>query len=120
MESGSQGPSQPPSFASATVSTPAQSAQYAQLQDPGMNDIYRTTQALLCDFLKKNEQRSERQPFLDFVAAEAEKLPDDKYDEFAMGRVCNGPRMKYVVSSPSIMLLLFRQRENSAYNLTRC
>ena len=48
-----------------------------------MVDIYRTTQAMLCDFLKENnEMRIERQPFLDFVAAEAEKLPDDKYDFF--------------------------------------
>ena len=38
---------------------------------------------MLCDFLKKNNgQRSERQAFLEFVAVEAEKLPDDKYDVF--------------------------------------
>ena len=38
---------------------------------------------MLRDFLKeRNEPRSERQPFLDFVAAEAKKLPDEKYDLF--------------------------------------
>ena len=86
VETSSQGPSQQPSFASATTSTPAriaQSAQSAQPQDPAMVDIYRTTQAMLCDFLKKNnEPRSERQPFLDFVTVEAEKLPDDKHAAF--------------------------------------
>ena len=38
---------------------------------------------MLRDFLKeKNKPRSECQPFLDFVAAEAAKLPDDKYNSF--------------------------------------
>ena len=41
------------------------------------------SQAMLRDFLKeKSEPRSERQAFLDFVAAEAEKLLDKKYDIF--------------------------------------
>ena len=45
-----------------------------------MVDIYRMTQAMLRDFLKeKNEARSKRQPFSDFVAAEAEKLPSNRY-----------------------------------------
>ena len=58
-ESGSQGQSQHPSFASATVSTPAQSAQSAPPHDPAMVDIY--------SFLKeKNEARRERQSFYDF------------------------------------------------------
>ena len=68
-ESGSQGQSQHPSFASATASTPAPSAQSAPPHDPAMVDIYRTTQAMLRDFLKeKNKARSERQPFYDFDA----------------------------------------------------
>ena len=46
-----------------------------------MVDLYRQTQAMLCDFLKeKNEQKSERQPFYDFIAAD--RLPDPCYDIF--------------------------------------
>ena len=83
VESGSQRQSQQPSFASATASTVAQSSQSAQPQDPAIVDIFLTTQAMLHNFLKeKNEPRSECQPFLDFVAAEAKKLPDDKYNVF--------------------------------------
>ena len=81
MKSASQWQSQQPSFASATMSTPAQSAQSARPQDPAMVDIYQTTQAMLHDFPKeKNEPRSERQHFLDFVLLPF--LPDDKYDLF--------------------------------------
>ena len=38
---------------------------------------------MVCDFLKENkESKSERQPLLDFVVAEIEKLPDAKYNIF--------------------------------------
>ena len=38
---------------------------------------------MLCDFLKeKNEQKSERQPFYNFIATEADRLPDPRYDIF--------------------------------------
>ena len=83
MDTSGHGLSQQQSVSSDTASTPAQSAQSAQPQNPAMVDIYRKTQAMLRDFLKeKNEPRSECQPFLDFVVAEAEKLPDDKYNLF--------------------------------------
>ena len=82
---GSQGHSQKPIYASATASTPAQSAQSAPPHDTAMVDIYRMTQAMLRDFLKeKNEARSECQPFFYFVAAEAEKLPSHRLSSFRM------------------------------------
>ena len=48
-----------------------------------MVDMYHQTQTMLCDFLKeKNEQKSEYQPFYDFVATEADKLHEAYYDSF--------------------------------------
>ena len=41
------------------------------------------TQVLLSDFLKeKNQYNSEHQPLYNFVAAEANRLPDTHYDSF--------------------------------------
>ena len=77
MDTSGQGLSKQTRFSSATASTPAES------QDPAFMDMYRQIQVLLCDFRKeKNQQNSERQPFNNFIAAEANRLPDARYDSF--------------------------------------
>ena len=53
------------------------------MQDPAMVDTYPQTQAMLYDFLKeKHELKSEHQPFYNFIAAEAVRLPGNRYDSF--------------------------------------
>ena len=76
MDTSGYGLSQQPSFSSATASSPAQS------QDPALMDMHRQTQVLFSDFLKKNQQNSECQPFYNLIAAEADRLPDARYDSF--------------------------------------
>ena len=77
MKTSGRGLSQQPSFSSLTASTPA------QLQDPALMDMYHQTRVLLSDVLKeKDQQNSEHQPFYNFIATEADRLPDARYDSF--------------------------------------
>ena len=54
-----------------------------QSPDPAFMEMYRQTQVLLSDFLKeKNQQNSKRQPFYNFVTAEADRFTNAYYDRF--------------------------------------
>ena len=50
-----------------------------------MVDMFHQTQAMLCDFLKeKNQQNSECQSLYNFIGAETDRLPDARYDIWAL------------------------------------
>ena len=73
MDTSVQGLCQQPSFSAVKTSTPKQS------QDPHFYELFQQTQSLLSDFLK---QSRERQPFYNFLVAEANKFSDAQYNNF--------------------------------------